>query len=201
MSVDYVVPFYGDREKWESLAERALRSVTSQLGVCHVSYGSTLAEARNDGAAQGCGEWIVFVDADDELEPNFCELMWWVTSANDGWDAFTPQVRYVNDEWGTETEPDFIPPRPLRTGNYLIIGTAIRRDDFEHVGGFKEWPIYEDWDLFRRIEMTHSRELRVAPVHGAVYRAHQKAGDPGRNLQEERLRRRVRAEIEASWRS
>ena len=53
------------------------------------------------------------------------------------------------------------PPMDLLTGNFLIIGTVVRKDAFQRVGGFRDIPIYEDWDLFIRIHQDGARHVTV----------------------------------------
>jgi GT2 family glycosyltransferase len=33
----------------------------------------------------------------------------------------------------------------------VVIGAAARTDALRAVGGFREWPMYEDWDLWLRV--------------------------------------------------
>ena len=41
----------------------------SRIRVFHTE-NKGLSAARNEGFRQACGDWVIFVDADDELEPN-----------------------------------------------------------------------------------------------------------------------------------
>ena len=57
----------------------------------------------------------------------------------------------------------------LTEGNWLVIGTAIKADIAREVGGFREWDVYEDWDLFLRCYLAGAS---VEAIPQAVYRAH-----------------------------
>ena len=48
----------------------------SRAVVIHKENGG-LSSARNAGIRAASGEWIMFLDSDDYLEPNACERIWW----------------------------------------------------------------------------------------------------------------------------
>ena len=48
----------------------------------------------------------------------------------------------------------------------MVIGTLVKRADFLRAGGFRELPMYEDWDLWIRCIANGSTPK---PVHNAVY--------------------------------
>ena len=54
-----------------------------------------------------------------------------------------------------------IPPMDILQGNFLIIGTLVRRDTFLSVGGFRELRLYEDWDLWIRCFQQGSSHFTV----------------------------------------
>ena len=70
MNISVVIGTFGDNH-WIELAKRAIASAENQtkpaLEVIHC-HAENLYEARNQGAKQATGEWIVFLDADDELD-------------------------------------------------------------------------------------------------------------------------------------
>ena len=175
MSISVVIATYGDR-KWNELAlRRARASAMEQSGdhndqvICHHYHNETLSQARNFAAKQATRDWLIFLDGDDELEPGYLEAM----MASPG-DLVYPSVRYVPS---TDTpEPIVIPWKPLVTGNHMVIGTMMRRIDFFRVGGFSEYPAYEDWQLFLKLTYAGA-ERRLAEK--AIYRAH--VNPTGRN--------------------
>lgn len=180
MDVTVAVATFGNRS-WMDLAdERAIPSV-ERLGVPWVyEHGDELHEARNAALAKVCTEWVCFLDADDELEPGFFDAMDTVDAHLRG-----PSVRYVTP--GGRTSP-VMPRVPghhphdctadcLIEGNWLVIGTVAPTELLEKVGGFRDFPLYEDWDLWLRCYFTGAT---VAAVPQAVYRAHVRAGSRNR---------------------
>jgi cellulose synthase/poly-beta-1,6-N-acetylglucosamine synthase-like glycosyltransferase len=157
-----IVATFGD-PKWVALAkDRAVPSAESQ-GVPVIQYhGDTLAQARNFAASQADTEWLCFLDADDELAPGYFRAM-----ERSSADLRAPSVSWVTD--GVASEPQSLAGRNIRVMNPCVIGTLIRKDMFDNVGGFWEERAYEDWSLFRRAWL---RGARVGHVNDAVYIVH-----------------------------
>jgi hypothetical protein len=172
MDVTVVVATFGDAW-WQDLAER--RAVPSASGqgvpIFHV-HGDTLHGARNAGLGMVGTEWVCFVDADDELEPGFFDAM----GAGSA-DLRAPAVAYVRPN-GAAQAP-YVPRVSghhhdctagcLSEGNWLVVGTVARTDLVRQVGGWHDWPMFEDWDLWLRCWQAGGT---VEAVPAAVYRAH-----------------------------
>lgn len=47
----------------------------SRVRVVHQNNNKGVSAARNTGATMSCGDWIIFVDADDWIENNTCEIL------------------------------------------------------------------------------------------------------------------------------
>lgn len=118
-------------------------------------YHGTLAQARNLCLAEVCTQYVIFLDADDLLAPNYLEEI----SKCDA-DVIVPSVSYQRNR---VSGPPHIPrvsycshdgpccPDCLDRGNYIVIGAAARTAAVRAVGGFRDWPMYEDWDLWLRM--------------------------------------------------
>jgi glycosyltransferase involved in cell wall biosynthesis len=177
--VTVVVATYGDRS-WQQLAEsRAVPSALDQAPVIRI-HGETLHDARNAGLAQVRSEWVVFLDADDELEPGYIAALISGTA-----DLCVPSVRYI-------TPPRLTGPvRLLRVaghehpctgeclpdGNFMVIGTLARAEMLRAVGGWRDFPWSEDWDLWLRCWRAGAT---IETLPEAVYRAHVRADSRNR---------------------
>lgn len=196
MDVTIVVATYGT-ETWKHLAQqRAVPSARAQgVPVVHV-HGQTLHDARNGGLERVDTEWVLHLDADDELEPDCLrELM-----AGNA-DLRAPAVRYVR---GGRAAPPRMPQvaghtHPctadcLTQGNWLVVGTLARAQLLRDVGGWRDFPWSEDWDLWLR---CHLANASIEAIPSAVYRAHVRSGSRNRAIPHaERVR--VHRAIEAA---
>lgn len=162
---------FGD-PRWEELAEeRALPSAFVQnvpIARCH---GKTLADARNGALESVSTEWVIYLDADDELEAGYVDAM-----AAGSADLRAPAVRYIR---GRRVPPPAMPrvaghrhaceASCLRAGNWLVIGTAVRAELLRSVGGWEEFGWSEDWAMWARCWKAGAT---VEAIPAAVYRAH-----------------------------
>jgi hypothetical protein len=167
--------------RWLELARdrawpSAQRAGFDEIVMCHQPDG-TLATARNEGAAlaveRHLADYLVFLDADDELWTGFVEtlrealMFWMVDNPERRLPLLTPAVQYVRGR--QQPTPKIWPRMPIEDGNWMVIGTAIPSSVFSQVGGFKEWPLYEDWCLWQRAMKAGCEPVDVPD---AVYVAH-----------------------------
>ncbi len=172
MSISCVIGTYGGDE-WIELARRAAASAEGQgfheIIHSHLPRGS-LAQARNAGAEQATGKWLLFLDGDDELDPNFGAAMRKEMRGARKKMLFTPSVQYVSAR-REAFAPKIWPRTDFKNGNWCVIATVINRSFFLELKGFKEWELYEDWALWA----TADREgAEVVEVPNAIYIAHMK---------------------------
>lgn len=183
MDVTVAVGTFGDLS-WVRLAQdRALPSARA-LGVptVHV-HADTLHGARNGALAQVDTEWVVHLDADDELERGYLQAM-----ATGQADVRAPAVRYVRGA-ADRAAPARMPRvaghdhdctgECLPYGNWLVVGAAVRTELVRAVGGWQDWAWSEDWDLWLR---CHLAGATFEAVPAAIYRAHVRRGSRNRAL-------------------
>jgi cellulose synthase/poly-beta-1,6-N-acetylglucosamine synthase-like glycosyltransferase len=171
LDVTIAVGTYGS-DDWHDLAkERAIPSAEAQgVPVVHV-HGGTLAEARNAALEQVETEFVIHLDADDELTPGYIDAMSTGTA-----DLRAPAIRQVRA--GRVGRP-FMPQvwkhkhacsaECLRAGNWIVIGACVRTELVRDVGGWEEWGWSEDWALWARCWKAGAT---IEAIPGAVYRAH-----------------------------
>lgn len=168
--VTVVVATFGT-DDWAELAQhRAIPSAERQAPTIHV-HGETLAESRNRGLADVETEWVVHLDADDELTPGYIDRLAAGTA-----DVRAPAVQYVKA--GRARLPTV--PRVwahdhdcqatcLEHGNYIVIGAMARAQLLRDIGGWRGFDWSEDWDLWLR---CHLAGASIETIPQAVYRAH-----------------------------
>jgi hypothetical protein len=136
-------------------------------------HGDSLHGARNAALDQVATEWVCHLDADDELEAGYFDHMAAGTA-----DVRAPAVRYVRP--GRRSGPAPYVPRVaghrhactaecLPWGNWLIVGSLARTETLRAVGGWRDFPWSEDWDLW--VRCWHAGATFEA-IPDAVYRAH-----------------------------
>lgn len=179
MDVTVAIATFGDKDWADMARSRAMPSAAEQgVRVVH-RHGVSLHEARNAVLDAVRTEWIVHLDADDELEPGYFEAM-----EQGSADLRAPAVRYVRS--GSEARPRI--PRVaghhhacsadcLPEGNWMVVGTAVRTELLKRVGGWKPFPVYEDWDAWLRCWLAGAS---VEAIPDAIYRAHFRADSRNR---------------------
>jgi glycosyltransferase involved in cell wall biosynthesis len=169
MKVSIVIATYGD-EAWRDLAmSRAYPSCIDQ-GAHEIVVGhdnnSTISYVRNALAAKTSGDWLCFLDADDELAPGYVDAMAQVGGVDV---LLTPSVQKVR-KGRVAGSPTFYPEVPLNVANWLVVGTLVRRELFMRVSGFGDYPHgFEDWSLWAKCWKAGARPVRVPK---AVYIQH-----------------------------
>ncbi len=194
MKISILICSFGD-DSWRRLAaERALPSALGQ-GAEEVRHWHSpdlsLAETRNAAAREAAGTHLLFLDADDALGDGFLLAMRETAAqrVQDGRALLFPAVSYVQD--GEESEPTILGGgRPLIEINRAVIGSLVPRDVFLEVGGFRDLPALEDWDLWLRV----SELVPLLPVPEAVYRVFVR---PRSRNADQRLYWKLRREHEA----
>lgn len=170
VSCTVVTGTYG-ASSWQHLARtRAWPSVVAE-GVpwIHI-HGETLHEARNAALEQVETEWVIHLDADDALEQGYVEAMAGGTA-----DVRAPLARFVGER-GRERmwRPHVAGHRHeceaacLPEGNWIVVGAMVRTELVREVGGWRDFPLSEDWDLWLRCHLAGA-SFEWCP--DAVYRA------------------------------
>lgn len=196
MDVTVCIGTYGDRS-WIDLARRAVRSVPGEIPVIH-SHKDTLHDARNDALSKVRTEWVIHLDADDELEPSYIDAMRRGTA-----DVRGPLARYMVNG----TERNLWQPRVaghthdcsaecLRDGNWLIVGAMAKTEIVRGAGGWRDFPWSEDWDLWIRCWQAGAT-FELMPR--AIYRAHVRPDSRNRGPEQEKKNAAHRAIYEANF--
>lgn len=186
ISVSIIIATHGD-ESWERLArERPLPSVTDEPAEVLIGHDpdGNRATVRNALASQASGDYLCFLDGDDELEPGFVAEMQRAheRAQADGPLLLTPSIAYVVK--GRKRPPRFWPEKPLHLGNWIVLGTLVPRDLFHEVGGWREfdeadWNEWDDWELWIR---CHKAGAAIIKVPRAVYVAYHEPTSRHRSL-------------------
>ncbi|MGD1902107.1 MAG: glycosyltransferase [Geitlerinemataceae cyanobacterium] len=121
------------------------------LNVIDRPVNGGLSAARNTGIENARGRYILPLDADNRIEPEYITRAIEVMDANPAIGVVYSDVRYIGDKTGTLEVPEFDINR-LCIGNYIDACAVIRRELWKDCGGYDtQIPDrlgYEDWDLW-----------------------------------------------------
>ena len=172
--ISIIVATYGDEQHWDKIAHAAMLSAYQQspsfTQVIRV-HGDSLHEARNAGAAKAYGDTLVFLDADDWLDPMFSVLASFAMKKHD---VIQPKTRFVEAMGPSQqfnSTPTWLEPSSdegLIGGNHLIVGCPIKREMFMDIGGFDDWPVYEDWALWLKAEKAGADFGKTKAVYNVL---------------------------------
>ncbi len=140
------------------IARRAIRSVEDQTVACDLlavydPERRGAGWARNQGLAQAKTPYVIFLDADDYLEPTFAERT--LTARR--------PLRYVYGDWYEDGVLKIAPDRPWCGGTWHVITALIPTEWAREVGGFDEsLPGAEDTDFYLKLATRRLCGQRIA---------------------------------------
>lgn len=161
VSVDVIVVDDGNVPAVEVLDGNVEETVMS-IRVTRLAVNGGISRARNTGLTQCGGDAVIFLDADDELQPGALRELVSALEAHDADAAFG----FV-EEFGTDISPDRA-ARAAAKPAMLAGSTLMRRSSLAALGPFDEsLRVGEFIDLMARAKR---QEWNVVPVHTPVLR-------------------------------
>ena len=163
--IEVIVMDDGSKDESRAVAE-AFAKTHPEVIVMHQENAGVSA-ARNHAIREAKGEWILPVDADDKIAPDYI---------SHAMDRIADEVRVISckAEFFEAKEGEWkLPPyspKLLARRNMIHIASLFRKADWQRVGGFCEEEIYrEDWDFWLSIMALGGTYIRLDEV-GLYYR-------------------------------
>lgn len=105
--------------------------------------------ARNKGISHAGGKYILPLDADDKLAPDFIKMASEILDGHPDVGIVYGQVELFGSNSGLWKLPEFSPER-LLFDNMIVATAMFRREDWISVGGYSRRMVYgwEDWDFW-----------------------------------------------------
>jgi glycosyltransferase involved in cell wall biosynthesis len=146
--------------------------VANKLGVrCIRQTNKGLSAARNTGIRAAKTEYVLPLDADDMIHPQFLEK---TLPYMERYDIVSTWLRTFGNEnraWGSDKlEPTL---GLMKSQNQINCCSLFRRSMWESIGGYdEEMRIgFEDWEFWLR-SMEFGADIRIVPEYLFMYRRH-----------------------------
>lgn len=129
-----------------------------------------LASARNTGLALSRGIYVTFLDSDDEYLPDHLEQCMKFLSGRTNVDGIYGRMKLAGPR-SRHYVPDVTRPgKKIHLSRCHAAGTLVaKRRCLEALGGFRQIPFSEDFDLIRRLEEQYT--IRTTSFKTYVYHA------------------------------
>lgn len=188
----------GARADW---LKEAVASIPPGVPHLILENDGELAEALNAGLAAATTEFVIRLDDDDlfddDLLPKLHDAIWDVDVAYPDLLLVSEDLKYISRH---EAGP-FCPNR-LRVQNFIGgAGTLMRRESVLAVGGYRDLPALEDWDLWVRMDAA-GYKFKSRPDAVYNYRQNQQSRNRFSAADREALKTRIvgaEPRIEATW--
>lgn len=123
------------------------------------------SEARNIGISEASGTYILPLDSDDIILPEYIEKAVHVMETNPEIGVVYCRAELFGEEEGTWSLPDYSFERML-VGNIVFVTALFRKADWEAVGGFKTNMEHglEDYDFWLSILETNKTIYQLPEI-------------------------------------
>ncbi|NJB66926.1 glycosyltransferase involved in cell wall biosynthesis [Desulfobaculum xiamenense] len=146
----------------------------AEFRVVRMRHSGRPGTVRNVGLARACGRFMLCLDPDDEVAPQYLGA---TLAALEGCPqagmAVTDYELAEGDDVRVIRVPEF-DPDILRTQNPYPSVMLFRREVYERCGGYRDDTAYEDWELWVR---AASAGFRVVRVERTLFRYNFHAGN------------------------
>lgn len=132
----------------------------SRIRVIHQENGG-LSCARNTGFKNSKTDFVVPLDADDLISPQFLECLFWALKNNpDAAWAYCDSYGFGEQEYIWQYPFD---AERMKKENMLVATAMIRKKDYEDIGGYKieKWSYNEDWRFWLEMLEKHKKPVHI----------------------------------------
>jgi glycosyltransferase involved in cell wall biosynthesis len=154
----------GSTDKTKDIVDKLIKQYPSKIRYLRIKHVGLLGVVRNQGLKIANGEYVAFLDSDDQWIPNKLELQINIFNKYQNIGLVSSNAK-VKDDFEKKLSYLFFPIkkndkgikkiRDLLTDNYIIISSAVARKSLiEQIGLFTDNPLLraiEDYDLWLRL--------------------------------------------------
>jgi len=134
-----------------------------ELGIVRLRENVGLSRVRNLAASQATTGWIVFLDADDWLEPTYVERAEAFLARSPDIEVLVPDMTLRRGDRRPRVVRSRIPGdwRELLKRNTIVQTSVVRRELVNALGGYDPQLDFEDWDFWVRALKAGRRFARL----------------------------------------
>lgn len=135
----------------------------SSIQLIQLDYNQGVSAARNTGIRQAIGKFILPLDADDVIDPTYCEKALLAFDNNPELSVVYSEAYKFDDysvwKWHLKS---FTHRRILRS-NIVFVSAVYRKVDWQDVGGYDESMLtgLEDWDFWLNFASRNKKFHRI----------------------------------------
>ncbi|GJM59762.1 glycosyltransferase family A protein [Persicobacter diffluens] len=147
---DFEIILVDDKSTDNSLEViKSLSSDYSQVKYLAFSENRGVASARNEGIRAAKGKFILPLDADDLIHPEYCEKALEVISTRE-YDVVYSQANFFNDQKEWQWNLGAFNAQRIWVSNMVFATAFFRKSDWEEIGGYNVNMDkgFEDWDFW-----------------------------------------------------
>lgn len=149
----------------------------SNIKYLHLENGG-VSKARNIGIEAASGRYILPLDADDLINPEYINLCIKEFRKDADLIVVTGQGRFFGIEEGPWNLEEYSVKKMLH-GNVIYCPSLFKKEDWEKIGGFDETLDHlEDWEFYIRLTFLSPKKIKRIDYVGLLYRI---KGEDARN--------------------
>ncbi len=124
-----------------------------------------LSSARNVGGKAAKGEFLLFLDADDKIYPQYLTKTVETFNSNPNYKVVYTKAELFDAQSGEWLLPVYTTFEKLLQGNVIYCTALHKRSDFIKLDGFDEnLMAYEDWDYWIRLLQDGGEVIRIDEI-------------------------------------
>jgi len=172
-NIEIVIVNDGSTDVYVKLKLDSLKN-HQNIKVIHQQNGGP-SSARNNGIKNSTGEFILPLDADDTIHPDYIQLCVNILKNNKNISPVYCDTHHIGQIQGIEQRPEWSLER-LNKGPFIVNCSMFHREAFELCNGYdEELKGWEDYDLWLRMGINGYIGKRI-PKPLFVYFHHEKDG-------------------------